>query len=177
MTAAFPNDEVIPGIGSGILHPKVSNRFRVLYTVTVDQEEDREQVRTAMRFLSMQTIGLKPPVQRFDGTITAHGPIHKLLTSIAVAGDLEITVEDDITHALARSIPMLLNRSEVTIEVQLLDGCEGVLEILLYGRCKLKSLARAPMECAKSEAIRHTLTFQVGYAQHGVLTPSQSQEI
>lgn len=162
---------------TGILHPKISNRFRVLYTVTANPDEDHDQIAKAMQFLSMQTVSVKRPLERFDGAISTTGPSRRFLKNISTSGDLEVVLEDDITHAVAHSIDFLLRRSDMHIEVQMLDGAESVIEVSLYGRCKLKSLQRPVLDYSLSKAVHNTLTFSVGYAQHGVLTPFQSQEL
>lgn len=177
LLATPPITESIPGTMAGILHPKVSNRFRVLYTVTANQGEDHDQIATAMKFLSMQTVGVSVPMQCYEGAIRSTGPQRKFVDNVNTTGNLDIIIEDDVGHAVARSIKYLLRRADIQIEVQLLDGAESVVEILLYGRCKLQSVQRSSLDYSKSEAIRHTMTFLVGYSQHGVLTPAQSQEL
>lgn len=166
----------IPGTMTGILHPKVSNRFRVLFTVTALVDEDHEQIAQAMTFLTMQTIAVGIPEELHQGQISATGPARKHLQSISTKGDLTLILEDDVSHAAVRALEYLKNRTDTTIEIQKLDGNEGVVEVYLFGRCRLLSQQHSPLDYSQSTTCRRTLTIGVGYAQHGVLTPAQSQE-
>lgn len=176
LLAAKTTDPVIPGTMSGILHPKVSNRFRVLYSVPAREGEDHDQIAQAMRFLTMQTIAVGIPLQVYNSTMRQSQSDRPYLKPIAMNGDLTIILEDDVGHAAVRALEYLMHRDS-TIEIQKLDGNEGVLEVYLFGKCGVTSQQHTPLDYSQSTTCRRTLSIRIGFVQHGVLTPEQSKEL
>ena len=104
-------DTGIPGVGSGILQPKLKNRWRVTFANIGGGSPSSS--------LSMQAVTTNRPTLTFDEV-----PLHRYNSVAYVAGkhswnDLSITVQDDVTGSASQVIQNQLQKQ------QWLIGAEG----------------------------------------------------
>ena len=105
------NDIGIPGVGSGILHPKHKNRWRVTFANLGGGADSQP--------LSMQAITVSRPKLTFDEI-----PLHRYNSTAYVAGKhswdpMNLTVQDDVTGSASKAIQAQLQKQ------QWLIGAEG----------------------------------------------------
>lgn len=205
----------VPTGSAGILHPKLSNKFRVTFAVGARDGEDPASVKALMDFLSMQCVAVELPEQLFTtaGVGVKRGPVRKHMKNISVKGDLLVRLQDDVTNGIAAAIDLLADhQDDVEVAVMKLDGDEGILEAYAFGKLQLFSMKHSTLDYAAGHTTingqitdnrdlderssphrlevglhlsapgegavqEKTLTFKVGYAQHGHFTPSQSGEL
>jgi hypothetical protein len=135
----------VPGVGSGILHPKMSNRFGVYFTCA--STLPAELVTKLLSALSMQTVAVELPIQTFRPPFS--GPSRKSFKSIGTKNGLKIRFQDDVTNHVASALDFLANHAtDLTVLVAKLDGDEGVTEAYLFGRVRMDSVEHSALDYA-----------------------------
>jgi hypothetical protein len=113
----------IPGVGTGILYPKISNRFLVEF---FDQDGGQ-----CGEWLTQQVISIATLTKNFTGSLKKFGlvSVRELSTTILV--------EDDVTNHAAREIAELagMNEDGFEIHVTQIDGDEKKLNTTILKDC------------------------------------------
>jgi len=104
------NDIGIPGVGSGILQPKLNNRWRITFSNMGGGVDSQP--------LSMQAVTATRPVLNFEEV-----PLHRYNSVAWVAGKhnfepMTLTVEDDVTGTASRVVQDQLQGQQWLIGAQ-----------------------------------------------------------
>jgi len=175
------NDIGIPGIGTGVLQPKLKNRWRVTFA-NMGAGADSQP-------LSMQAINLTRPVLSFEEV-----QLDRYNSRVWVAGKhmfepMTITFEDDISgtasaviqaqlqeqqHLIGAEGPFLAAGTEgsiykFTTYLDLLDGNETVVEKWSVEGCWLQNIDYTDLDYAASEAVQITVSIRYDHARQDVL--------
>jgi hypothetical protein len=146
----------IPGVGSGILHPKMTYRFSVLFKAELNEGANADEAQAHLRHLSMQVVTVAIPTRTFD-PIQRGGQLSlPQFKNISTKGDLVIEVEDDVGNKVAAAVEYVVqNCTNLTATVLKLDGNEGVLEAFKYGVI-LRSMEHSVLDYAGSGSSKIT---------------------
>lgn len=172
----------IPGAGSGILHPKQKNKWRVTF-----QGISRLVSGVNSRNLTMQAITVTRPQLEFTEV-----EIHRYNSTAYIAGKhtwspMAMTVEDDITGLASKVIKGQLETQQRLVGVDLdgrwlntaatgsdykfgvkleqLDGDEGVVETWLLEGVMLQAADFSDLAYADSDAVTIQLTLRYDHAR------------
>jgi hypothetical protein len=172
----------IPGAGSGILHPKQKNKWRVTF-----QDISRLVTGTNSRNLTMQAITVTRPQLEFSEIA-----IHRYNSTAYIAGkhewsSINLTVEDDITGLASKVIKGQLETQQRIVGVDLdgrwlntaatgsdykfgfkleqLDGDEGVVETWILEGVMIQSVDFGDLDYSASEAATIQLTLRYDHAR------------
>lgn len=174
------NDIGIPGVGTGILQPKLKNRWRVTFANIGGG--------TPSNPLSLQAITTNRPTLTFEEV-----PLHRYNSVAYVAGkhswnDLSITVQDDVTGSASQVIQNQLQKQQwligaegqwlaanpegsgykfVTI-LDMLDGNEQVIEKWTVEGCWIKEANYGDLDYGTSEAVIITLSVRYDHARQDI---------
>lgn len=172
----------IPGVGNGILMPKLRNRWRVLF-----QNLGRDGAGNAAD-LSLQAISVNRPNLSFE-----EHEIRRYNSVAYVAGkhsweDLSLTVEDDITGRASQIIASQLEMQQRLIgatgpwlnttatasgykfgtKIQMLDGNEGIVEEWLLEGCWIKSSNYNELEYSSSDIVTISMNIRFDHARQNL---------
>lgn len=170
----------IPGVGTGILQPKLRNRWRVTFANIGSGTNSQP--------LSMQAITVTRPSLSFDEV-----QLDRYNSRAWVAGKytfepVTLTIEDDITGSASQVIQNQLQLQEQLIGVgsvflpatpegslykfvtilDMLDGNETVVEEWILEGCWLKSVDYTELNYAASEAVQITTTIRYDHARQDI---------
>lgn len=172
----------IPGAGSGILHPKLKNKFRVTF-----QDIGRIVSGVNSRNLTMQATTTTRPQIEFEEVA-----IHRYNSVAYVSGKhswspISLTLEDDITGLATRVVKAQLETQQRLVGIDLdgrwlntaatgsdykfgmkieqLDGDEGVVETWILEGCFLQAADFSDLDYAASEAVTIQLTVRYDHAR------------
>jgi len=172
----------IPGAGSGILHPKLKNKWRVTF-----QDIGRIVSGVNSRNVSMQATTVTRPQLEFEEV-----PIHRYNSVAYVSGKhtwspISLTLEDDITSLATRVVKAQLETQQRLVGVDLdgrwlntaatgsdykfsmkieqLDGDEGVVETWIMEGCFLQAVDFSDLDYAASESVTIQLTVRYDHAR------------
>lgn len=173
----------IPGAGSGILHPKLKNKWRVTF-------QDMSRLVTAgvnTRNLTMQATTVTRPQLEF-----AEVELHRYNSVAYVAGKhtwspMNLTVEDDITGLASKVIKGQLETQQRLVGVDLdgrwlntaatgsdykfgvkleqLDGDEGVVETWILEGVMVQAADFGDLDYSASEAATIQVTLRFDHAR------------
>jgi hypothetical protein len=172
------NDIGIPGVGSGILHPKQKNRWRVTFANMGGGGSDSQP-------LSMQAVTVMRPTLSF-----AEVPLHRYNSIDWVAGKhswepMTLTLEDDVTGTASRVIQdqiqsqqwligaegqWLAARGEgslykfVTILDQL-DGNDVTIEEWIMESCWFNNINYGELDYSTGDQVTIEVTIRFGHAR------------
>lgn len=171
------NDIGIPGIGNGILQPKLKNRWRVTFSNMGGGVDSQP--------LSMQVINVTRPALSFDEV-----ELHRYNSKAWVAGKhtfepTTITLEDDITGTASRVIQDQLQAQQWLIGAEgqflaargegslykfvttydLLDGNDVVVEEWILEGCFIQNVDYTDLDYSASDAVQITLTVRYDHAR------------
>lgn len=173
----------IPGVGAGILHPRLKNKFRITFL-----NMGQLVAGTNSRDLSMQVTNITLPNLSFEEVV-----LHRYNSVAYVAGKhtwepITVTVEDDITGLAATVIKAQLETQQRLIGVDLdgrwlntaatgsdykfgakieqLDGDEGVVQTWVLEGCLLTSADFGDRDYSASEAATITINLRYDHARH-----------
>lgn len=159
-------DSGFPGsvLGTGILHPKIRNKFHVLFRGVLNEDYAKvvsvDEAHALIRGLSMQTLSVILPAQVFRqvqySPYAYPAPVG--FKSINHASKLTITLEDDVTHVVERALELLQNMHDIEVLVMTLDADEGVLDAHLFTRVYLDAIWNGPLDYASSDTVTRILT-------------------
>lgn len=171
------NDIGIPGVGSGILHPKLQHKWRVKFT-NIGGGTDAQP-------LSMQAINVTRPILAFEPV-----QLDRYNSRAWVAGKhnfepMTITVEDDITGTASQVLQSQLQMQQWLIGaegpflcsagegseykfgtiLEMLDGCEGVVEKWGVEGCWIENIDYGQLDYAVSETVQIAITLRYDHAR------------
>jgi hypothetical protein len=173
----------IPGVASGILHPRLKNKFRItfmnlaqLVTGTNSADISRQVTTITLPNLSFEEVAL-----------------HRYNSTAYVAGKhtwepISVTFEDDITGLAATAMKNQLESQQRLIGVDLdgrwlntaatgsdykfggkieqLDGDEGVVQTWILEGCQIMSADFGDRDYSASEAATITMSVRYDHARH-----------
>lgn len=172
----------IPGAGSGILHPKLKNKWRITF-----QDMGRLVTGTNSRNLTMQATTVSRPQVEFEEVM-----LHRYNSTAYVAGKhtwspMNLTVEDDITGLASKVLKGQLETQQRLVGVDLdgrwlntaatgsdykfgvkleqLDGDEGVVETWILEGVFIQAADFGDLDYSASEAATITLTLRFDHAR------------
>lgn len=119
---------------SGVLHPALAHRFRVLFVT-----KDNELLSDTINVLTQQVVSISPH-ELFSNSLGMTG------------GILPIEFELDIFHNVVRALTLLREKfhSEFNIRIEYLDGSAGVLRTTTYKNCTVGSVSESKLDYALS---------------------------
>lgn len=174
------NDIGIPGVGTGILQPKLKNRWRATFA-NLGAGTDAQP-------LSMQVVTFDQPSLSYEEVA-----LHRYNSRAWVAGkhnweELKIVLEDDITSTAMEVLVAQSQQQQYIIGTQgpwlaasaegslykfvtyldQLDGGEQVLATWTIEGCWIKSLAPENLDYSASEAVKINLSMRFDNAFYTV---------
>jgi hypothetical protein len=171
----------IPGVGSGIMHPKHKNKYRVLFIGL-----GRLVPGSNSRDVSMNAIQVDRPDLTYNSfTQRRYNSVAKIMTDHDFS-DVNMIVEDDIGSLASTVIKNQLDTQQRLVgvnldgrwmataatgsdykfgmKVEMLDGDENVLETWAYEGCWIKNARFNTLEYASADAINMDLTISIDHA-------------
>lgn len=174
---ATVNDIGIPGIGTGILQPKLKHRWRVTFANLGGGVDSQP--------LSLQAINVTRPSLTFDEI-----QLDRYVSRAWVAGKytfepITITFEDDVTSLAALALQSQLQKQQFltgaegpflaaagegslykfVMYIDMLDGNEQVIEKWIVEGCWIKDINYNELDYAASEAVQITVTVRYDHAR------------
>lgn len=173
----------IPGAGSGILHPKLKNKWRITF-------QDMSRLVTAgvnTRNLTMQATNVTRPQLEFEEVT-----LHRYNSTAYIAGKhtwsaMTLTVEDDITSLASKVVKGQLETQQrlvgvdldgrwlntaatgsdykFGVKLELMDGDEGVVETWILEGVMIQSADFGDLDYSASEAATIQLTLRFDHAR------------
>lgn len=178
----------IAGIGTGILHPKHKNRWRVVFSGLGGAAGATSNVPND---LSMQVVTFTRPSLSFEEV-----ELHRYNSKAFVAGkhtfdSCQLTVEDDVTNLSAGAIQTQLERQQRLIgatgpwlnteatafgykfgmSLEQLDGNETVVENWKYEGCFIQAADYTDLDYSTGEKVIINLTVRYDHARQ-ILIPA-----
>jgi hypothetical protein len=175
------NDIGIPGIGTGILQPKLKNLWRVTFANLGGGTDSQP--------LSLQAINVTRPSLSFEEV-----ELHRYNSRAFVAGKhlfepMTITFEDDVTGTASRVIQEQLQKQQWLIGAEgpwlgkgeegslykfvtyldLMDGKKQVIEKWTVEGCFFQAVDYTDLDYADSAAVQITVTIRYDHARQGEL--------
>ncbi len=176
------NDFGIPGVGTGILQPKLKNLWRVTFANLGGGVDSQP--------LSMQAINVTRPAFAFDEV-----ELHRYNSRSFVAGKhlfepCTVTFEDDVTSTASRVIQEQVQKQQWLIGAEgpwlgkgeegslykfvtyldLMDGKEQVIEKWTLEGCFLQNVSYNDLDYSDSTAVQITCTIRYDHARQGELS-------
>lgn len=175
----------IPGVGAGILHPRLKNKFRLTFQGIGQLVPG---IPSASRNLSMQVTNITLPNLSFEEVV-----LHRYNSVAYVAGKhtwepITVTVEDDITGLAATVVKGQLETQQRLIgtdldgrwlntaatgsdykfgaKIEQLDGDEGIVQTWILEGCMLTSADFGDRDYSASEAATITMNLRYDHARH-----------
>jgi hypothetical protein len=172
----------IPGAGTGVLHPRLKNKWRVTF-----QDMGKLVSGFNVRDLTMQATTVTRPQLEFEEVA-----IHRYNSTAYVAGKhtwsaMNLTVEDDITGLATKVVQAQLETQQrlvgvdldgrwlntaatgsdykFGVKLELLDGDEGVVEAWLIEGAFIQAADFGDLDYSASEAVTIQLTLRYDHAR------------
>lgn len=173
----------IPAAGAGILHPRLKNKFQIIF-----RNMGALIAGTNTRNLTMQTTTLTLPNLSYEEVA-----LHRYNSVAYIAGKhtwepISLTVEDDITGLAATVVKNQLETQQRLIGsdldgrwlntaatgsdykfglvIQQLDGDEGIVQQWILEGCYLASADFGDRDYSASEAATITMNIRYDHARH-----------
>lgn len=171
------NDIGIPGVGSGILHPKHKNRWRVTFA-NMGGGADSQPV-------SMQAITVARPKLTFEEIELHRYNSRSWVASKHSWDEMALTVEDDVTSTASTVIQAQLQKQQWLIGAEgqwlaaagegslykfvtyldMLDGNDQVIEKWTVEGCWIKSADYGELDYAANEKVTIALSIRYDHAR------------
>lgn len=170
------NDISIPDIGSGILQPKLSHKWRVRFTGIGDSPTGNP--------ISIQAISIERPKISHEEV-----ELHRYNSKIWIPGKhtfepTNLVVEDDITGTASAVIQQQMQKQQLLIGgagqylasaaegslykfstyLDLLDGGDQVIENWTLEGCWIQNVDYGDLDYSSSEAVKISLTIRYDHA-------------
>ena len=183
------NDIGIPGVGSGILQPKLKNKWRVTFANLGGGVDSQP--------LSMQAVTVTRPTLNFEEI-----QLDRYNSRAWVAGKhpfepVTLTVEDDITGTATQVVQEQLQAQQFLIGAEgqflatagegaaykfvsyldLLDGNDQAVERWTLEGCRLQNVDYMDFDYAASEAVQITMSIRYDHARQDIGGYSQGEGI
>jgi len=171
------NNMGIPGVGTGILQPKLKNRWRVTF-IGIGAEGASSQP------LSMQAVTITRPSLTFQEV-----ELHRYNSRAYVAGKHEwemcqVTLEDDVTGSASKVISDQISKQQFLIgaegpflgaaeegsiykfatKIEMLDGQEQSIERWVLQGCFIQQADYTDLDFGTSEAVMINLSLRFDHA-------------
>lgn len=171
------NDFGIPGVGSGILHPKHKDRWRVTFAGLGGGADSQP--------ISMQAISITRPKLTFEEI-----ELHRYNSRAWVAGKhtwntLALVLEDDVTGSASTIIQAQLQKQKWLIGAEgqwlaaagegslykfvtyldMLDGNDAVIEKWTVEGCFFQDVEYGDLDYTANEAVKITVTLRYDHAR------------
>ena len=119
---------------TGVLHPALAHRFRVLFLT-----KDNQPLPNNINVLTQQVVSVSPH-ELFSNSFGLSG------------GTLPIEFELDIFHNTVRALIMLREEfhNEFNVRIEYLDGIAGVLRTTTFKNCAVGSVSESKLDYALS---------------------------
>ena len=174
------NDIGIPGVGSGILQPKLKNKWRVTFA-NLGGGADSQPV-------SMQAITITRPTLSFEEVQLDRYNSRAWIAGKHTFEPVTLTLEDDVTGTASQVIQEQLQKQQWLIGAEgqwlasagegglykfvtyldLLDGNEQVVEKWTMEGCWVQNADYTDLDFAASEAVQITLTLRYDHARQDI---------
>lgn len=174
------NDIGIPGVGTGILQPKLKNRWRITFANLGGGVDSQP--------LSMQAITVTRPVLNFEEV-----QLDRYNSRAWVAGKhtfepMTLTFEDDVTGSASKVLQEQLQKQQWLIGAEgqwlaasgegslykfvtyldLLDGNDTVIEKWTAEGCWIQNIDYTDLDFSASEAVQITTTIRYDHARQDI---------
>lgn len=183
------NDFGIPGVGSGILHPKHKNRWRVTFA-NMGGGADSQPV-------SMQAVTVTRPKVSFEEI-----ELHRYNSRAWVAGKhnweaMQLTIEDDVTSTASSVVQAQLQKQQWLIGAEgqwlaaagegslykfvtyldMLDGNDQVIEKWTVEGCFIQNADYGDLDYGANDKVVITLTLRFDHARQTLGGYNQGQGV
>lgn len=183
------SDMGIPGVGSGILHPKHKNRWRVTFA-NMGGGTDSQPV-------SMQAVTVSRPKLTFEKV-----PLHRYNSVAYVAGKhswdpMSLTLQDDVTGTAGSVIQAQLQKQQWLIGAEgqwlaaagegslykfvtyldMLDGNDQVIEKWTIEGCWIENADWTDLDYSSSDPVTISLSLSYDHARQNIGGYNQGQGI
>ena len=183
------NDIGIPGVGTGILQPKLKNRWRVTFANLGGGEDSQP--------LSLQAVTLTRPVLSFEEVQLDRYNARAYVAGKYTFEPMTITFEDDVTGTATQTLQEQLQNQQFLIGAEgqflaaagegslykfvtyldMLDGNEQVIEKWTVEGCFIQNIDYMDLDYAASEAVQITVTLRYDHARQDVGGYDQGQGV
>ena len=174
------NDIGIPGVGSGILQPKLKNKWRVTFA-NLGGGADSQPV-------SMQAVTITRPTLNFEEVQLDRYNSRAFIAGKHTFEPVTLTLEDDVTGTASQVVQEQLQKQQWLIGAEgqwlasagegglykfvtyldLLDGNEQVVEKWTMEGCWLQNVDYTDLDFAASEAVQITTTIRYDHARQDI---------
>jgi len=183
------NDMGIPGVGSGILQPKLNNRWRITFSNLGGGVDSQP--------LSMQAVTVTRPVLNFEEV-----QLDRYNSRAWVAGKynfepMTLTVEDDVTGTATRVVQDQLQAQQWLVGAEgqwlaargegalykfvttldMLDGNETVIEQWIVEGCWLQNVDYSELDYSANEPVKITMMVRYDHARQLIGGYDQGQGV
>jgi len=183
------NDIGIPGVGSGILQPKLKNRWRVTFANMGGGADSQP--------LSLQAVTLTRPVLSFEEVQLDRYNARAYVAGKYTFEPMTITFEDDVSSTATQVLQEQLQNQQFLIGAEgqwlaaagegslykfvtyldLLDGNEQVIEKWTVEGCFIQNIDYMDLDYAASEAVQITVTLRYDHARQDAGGYDQGQGV
>jgi len=171
------NDIGIPGVGTGILQPKQTNKWRVTFQ-NMGAGADSQPI-------SMQAVTVQRPTVQF-----AKVELHRYNSVSYIAGKhrwdpIEIVIEDDVTGSATAVLQAQLQNQQWLIgaegqwlaaagegsiykfaaKIDMMDGNDQVIESWTMEGCFLENVKYGDLDYGTSDAVKISITMSYDHAR------------
>lgn len=183
------NDIGIPGVGSGILQPRLKNRWRVTFANLGGGADSQP--------LSHQAVTVTRPVLSFEEVQLDRYNSRAWVAGKHMFEPMTITLEDDVKGSASRVIQEQLQNQQFLIGAEgqwlaaagegsqykfvtyldLLDGNEQVTEKWTVEGCFFQNVDYMDLDYSASEAVQITMTIRYDHARQDIGGYDQGQGV
>jgi hypothetical protein len=183
------NDIGIPGVGSGILQPKLKNRWRVTFANMGGGADSQP--------LSLQAVTLTRPVLSFEEVQLDRYNARAYVAGKYTFEPMTITFEDDVSSTATQVLQEQLQNQQFLIGAEgqwlaaagegslykfvtyldLLDGNEQVIEKWTVEGCFIQNIDYMDLDYSASEAVQITVTLRYDHARQDAGGYDQGQGV
>lgn len=174
------NDIGIPGIGTGILQPKLKNKWRVTFANFGGGADSQP--------LSMQAVQVTRPVLSFEEVQLDRYNSRAFIAGKHTFEPMTITFEDDVTGTASKVVQEQLQKQQLLIGaagpflaaagegsiykfvtyLDLLDGNDQVIEKWTVEGCWVQNVDYTDLDYSASDAVLITCTLRYDHARQDI---------
>lgn len=174
------NDIGIPGVGTGILQPKLKNRWRITFANLGGGVDSQP--------MSMQAVNVTRPVLNFEEVQLDRYNSRAWVASKHNFEPMTLTLEDDVTGSASKVLqeqiqkqqwltgaegPWLATAGEGSLYkfvtyMDLMDGNEQVIEKWTVEGCWFQNIDYTDLDYTASEAVQITCTIRYDHARQDI---------
>jgi hypothetical protein len=153
----------LPGLSTGILQPKLCNRFAVVFMAAFNETPPAAE--ELLRTLGTQLVKVKLPPHLL--TAVRARPVAPLqdFSHVTTTGSVSFEFEDDVGGQLSAALAMIFAAAKVNALVMKLDGNDGVLEAMFLERLNFERVEETELDYASSTTVRKIVTANTHYTQ------------